>query len=95
MDNKKVYYIPPKLNRSYQLGGFTVMELILFFAIGIGAWLLAFNGFPSLLSVPAVLLVLHWRASPDGRNVKQLLAMRLRYFKRDHRYSLQECEKRK
>ena len=33
MNNKKVYYIPPKLNRSYQLGGFTVMELILFFAM--------------------------------------------------------------
>lgn len=95
MERKKVYFIPPKLNRSYLLGGFKVTELVFFFVVAFFAFMLAFRGYPFVLSVPAVLLVLHCRALPDGRNVKQVIAMRWRYFKKDQRYSLQECEKEK
>ncbi len=97
MDNKRVYYIPPNLNRSYLLGGFKIMELVAFLVIAvISLFMVTKKGFPTLTFViPALYLVLHLRALPDGRNVQQALAMRWRYFQKDQRYSLQECEKRK
>lgn len=92
-NKKKIYYIPPNLHRTYQMGGFTIMELIVFLTIAFGAGYLAMrHGLRFTLAVPALLLVLHCRVLPDGKNAREYLAMRWRYFKKEQAYSLQECE---
>ncbi len=91
---KKIYRIPQRLDREFQLGFFTIPELLLFLAALVGGCFLTAAGFPSALFVPAVLLVLHLRVTPDGRNVKQLLAIRIRYLKKEQAYGLQDCERK-
>ena len=92
---KKTYYIPPKLHRDYLLAGFTILELILFLILGFAGFFLALRGYSVALLIPAVLLVLHCRAFPDGKNVRQVLTMRWRYFRKEQNYSLQECDRKK
>jgi len=98
MENKKVYYIPPKLDRNYQYAGFKVWELLAFLVMLFGAgYLILYAGWPPMLiGFPAAYLVLHCRTSLfNGYNVQQLLAIRWRYFGKDQRYSLQECDRRR
>lgn len=92
---KKTYYIPPKLNRSYLLAGFTIIELIMFVAAFFLAGYMALHGNAVLMIFPAAILVLNCRALPDGKNVKQALVMRWRYFKKEQGYGLQECDRKR
>lgn len=92
---KKIHYIPPRLDRSYVLAGFTVPEMLVFLCLAFAGGYLALKGIPAALAVPATMLVLHCRVFPDGKNVKQMIVLRWRFFRKEQIYGLQECAGRK
>lgn len=92
---RKSYYIPPRLDRSYLLAGFTVVEMLLFLVLAFAGGYIALKGAPAALAAPAVMLVLHCRVFPDGKNVKQMIVLRWRFFRKEQSYGLQECGNRK
>lgn len=91
---KKIYRIPQRLDRDYQWGGFTIPMFLLFLASLLGCIFLAAAGHRIALVVPAVFLVLHLKVPGDRRCVKQHLAIRLRYLRKDQSYGMQECERK-
>lgn len=97
MTNKKTYFIPPKFNRVYVFAGFKIMELFLFLVLlgWAGRHVIVLKGTMCVFAIPALMLVLHCRVLPDGRNAKQMLIMRWKFFKKDQSYGLQECERKR
>lgn len=91
-NDQSIYLIPPKLSARYLLGGFTPGALVLIASTGIVTMIMAFNGAPFFLLIPAVTLVFNWRPTAE-KSVWEMLMLRFMYFNSDNIYSLEECKK--
>lgn len=92
MNKETVYRVPPKLGERFLLGGFPPSTLGLVLGTGFVAMILALNGAPIFLIIPAALLVFNWRPSAD-KTIWQMLMLRFNYFNSDNIYSLEECKR--
>lgn len=91
-NDQTIYRIPPKLSARYLLGGFTPAALVLIAGTGIVTIIMALNGAPFFLLIPAVLLVSNWRPTAE-KSIWEMIMLRINYFNNDNIYSLEECKK--
>ncbi|MFA9380263.1 MAG: hypothetical protein ACERKO_04300 [Acetanaerobacterium sp.] len=92
MKENDVYRVPPKLGDRFLLGGFPPSTLGLVMGTGFVAMILALNGAPVFIAIPAALLIFNWRPTAE-KTVWQIIMLRFNYFNADNIYSLEECRK--